>query len=380
MESSEGMPVMKKTRWLPWAALVLICVTAFGLPVSAEDKKKTKPVVDMNRVWPPPPQKARFKLLQIIGGEGDVVGKKKVSLLSRIVADESGPSYIHFSRPYALAGDRHGKLYVTDTQLSSLFVIDPKERTFKVFAADADVQLRLPLAVTVDSQDRVWVADGTLKSVLCYSPDEKLLLQFGTDPGTPTEPTPILERPTGVAVDERRQRVYVSDAKLSQIFVFNTKGKFLTRFGKAGFDPGELFFPGALLVDPSGRLYVVDTQNARVQIFDPEFNVLNVIGTRGDSVGSFARPKSIALDSQGHLYVTDAWWHNVQIFGHDPRVKDPNELSVLLFIGEGGTKPGDFQGPAGIYINQYDQIFVADQMNGRIQVFQFLGGDEEQKQ
>ena len=61
-------------------------------------------------------------------------------------------------------------------------------------------------------------------------------------------------------------------------------------------------------------------------------------------------------------------------------MKDPNELSVLLFIGEGGTKPGDFQGPAGIYINQYDQIFVADQMNGRIQVLQYLGGDEAQKQ
>ena len=372
---------MKKTGWLLWAALALICVTAAGLPSSAADKnkKKAKPVVDINRVWPPPPQKARFKLVQIMGGEADVVGKKKVSLLSRIVADESAPSYIHFSRPYAVAGDRHGKLYVTDTQLSSLFVIDPKDRTFKIFAADADVQLKLPLAVTVDSQDRVWVADGALKSVLCYSPEEKLLLQFGSDPGTPTAPVPTLERPTGVAVDERRQRVYVSDAKLNQIFVFTTDGKFVTRFGKAGFEPGDLFFPGALLVDPSGRLYVVDTQNARVQIFDPEFNVLKVIGKRGDAVGSFGRPKSVALDSQGHIYVTDAWWHNVQIFGHDPRAKDPADLSVLLFIGEGGTKPGDFQGPAGIYINQYDQIFVADQMNNRIQVFQYLGGDEEQK-
>lgn len=371
---------MKKTRWLPWAALALVGVTLAGSPVCAADKKKrTKPVVDINRVWPPAPQKARYKLLQIISGEGDVVGKKKVSLLSRIVADESAPSYIHFSRPYALAGDRHGKLYVTDTQLSSLFVMDPEDRSFRVFGVDADVQLKLPLAVTVDSADRVWVADGALKSVLCYSPDEKLLLQFGSDPGTPAAPIPTLERPTGVALDERRQRVYVSDAKLNKIFVFTTNGKFVTQFGKGGFEPGEFFFPGQLLVDSSGRLYVVDTQNARVQIFDPEFNVLQVIGKRGDGIGAFARPKGIALDSQGHLYVTDAWWHNIQIFGHDPRVKDPNALSVLLFIGEGGTRPGDFQGPAGIYINSYDQVFVADQMNSRIQVFQFLGGDEEQK-
>jgi len=375
------MSAMKKTRWLPWAALAVICVTVAGPPSFAADKnkKKAKPVVDINRVWPPPPQKARFRLVQIMGGEADVVGKKKVSLLSRIVADESAPRYIHFSRPYALSGDRQGRLYVTDTQLSALFVIDPKARTFKVFAADADVQLKMPVALTVDSQDRVWVADSVARSVLCYSPEEKLLLQFGNDPGTPAAPVPTLSRPTGVAVDERRQRVYVSDSKLHQIFVFTTDGKFVTRFGKPGFGPGEFFFPGNLLVDPKGRVYVVDTMNARVQIFDAEFNVLQVIGQRGDSVGAFGRPKSIALDSQGHIYVTDAWWHNVQIFGRDPRVKNPEELSVLLFIGEGGTKPGYFQGPAGIFINQYDQVFVADQMNGRIQVLQYLGGDEEQK-
>lgn len=370
---------MKVTKWRTWTALWVICVTAVALPVSAGDKKKktATPAVDINRVWPPPPQKARFKLIQIMGGEQDVVGKKKVSLLSRIVADESTPGYIHFSRPYALAGDHEGRLYVTDTQLSSIFIIDPKTRSFRIFAADADTQAKLPLAIAVDSQDRVWVADGGSNSILCYSAEEKLLLQFGRDPGTPAAPVPVLQRPTGVAVDERRQRVYVSDSKLSQIFVYTTNGKFITRFGKPGFDPGEFFFPGDLLVDPGGRLYVVDTQNARVQIFDPEFNVLKVIGQRGDSVGSFARPKGIALDSKGHVYVTDAWWHNVQIFGHDPRAKGPDVLSVLLFIGEGGTKPGDFQGPAGIYINQYDQIFVADQMNGRIQVLQYLGGDEE---
>lgn len=364
--------------------VLLAVIASLGIttPAQAKEKKNdhAQSPSDGSRVWPPPPQKARYKLLQIINGEGDVIEKKRTGLLSRIVADTSAPIYIHFRRPHGVAGDHQGRLYVTDTYLRALFVLDPKERTFKLFAADnPDAKLRQPLAVVVDSQDRVWVADSAAAMVFCFGADEKLLLQFGQDPGDGRQKDPTLQRPAGLAIDERRQRVYVSDAKLNQIFIFDTSGRYVTQFGKPGVGPGEFHDPGALLIDREGQLYVADTLNARVQVFDPEFNLVNTIGSRCDHPGCFGRPKSMALDSDGHLYVTDSWFNNMQIFGHDPRDKDPEKLSVLLFIGEGGQQPGEFQGPGGVYINQLDQVFVADQLNGRIQVIQYLGGDEKKK-
>jgi sugar lactone lactonase YvrE len=369
------MKTAKTTKVICCVLGLTFAVTSMVVPAMARHKKHAH--IDIHRVWPPPPQKARYKLLQIIGGEADIV-KKKSSLVDRLIAEDSGPTYIHFQRPHGVTGDRHGKLYVTDTYWRRLFVIDPVQRTFKIFGAgNPDVHLKQPLAVEVDSQDRVWVADSSAHAVFCFDPDEKLLFTLGVDPGTGAEKAPTLERPSGIALDEKRQRVYIADAKLDQIFVYDLNGTYLAKFGEKGMQPGQLMSPGQLALDPAGNLYVADTLNARVQMFDPEFNLIKVIGKRGDRVGQFERPTGVALDSDGHLYVTDSWFHNMQIFGHDPRRKPPNDFDVLLFIGGGGRGPGQLLGPGEIYINSYNQIFVADQLNGRIQVFQYLGGDEK---
>ncbi len=366
---------MGSKRWV--VGLMVMALLAAPLQAKRDKEKNEKGArpAAVERVWPPPPQKPRIKLLQTIRGEADVVPRKtRRSLVSRLVGEVTQERLVRFGRPFALAGDSTGQLYVTDTYRRAVFVIDPAQRTFRVFAAESDVAFRMPVAITVDSQNRVWVADASLKSVLCFDRDEKLRLMFGQDPGSDAEKLPTLARPSGIAVDEKRGRVYVSDAKLHQILVFDLEGKFLSRFGQGGSEPGQLSFPGALALTAAGDIVVVDTMNARVQVFDPDYKLVREIGGLGDTPGNFARPKGVALDSEGHVYVSDAWFHNFQIFGHDPRAEDPQALAPLLFIGQQGNRPGEFQVPGGIYIDAQNHVFVADQLNGRIQVFQFLGG------
>ena len=43
------------------------------------------------------------------------------------------------------------------------------------------------------------------------------------------------------------------------------------------------------------------------------------------------------------------------------------------FTGALNTKPGKFQLPAGMFIDSEDRIYVVDQLNRRVQVFQYLG-------
>jgi hypothetical protein len=62
--------------------------------------------------------------------------------------------------------------------------------------------------------------------------------------------------------------------------------------------------------------------------------------------------------------VTDAAFNNFQIFNQ--------QGDVLLAVGMMGSAPGYLYLPGGIAIDEHDRIYVADQFNGRVQVFQYL--------
>jgi hypothetical protein len=51
-----------------------------------------------------------------------------------------------------------------------------------------------------------------------------------------------------------------------------------------------------------------------------------------------------------------------------------NRQGVLLYyFGKTGTQPGEFQLPAGLFVDHNDRIFVVDSYNRRIQVFHYFG-------
>jgi DNA-binding beta-propeller fold protein YncE len=77
------------------------------------------------------------------------------------------------------------------------------------------------------------------------------------------------------------------------------------------------------------------------------------------------RPKGIGLDSEGDLYVVDGLWGVVQVFNR--------EGDLLYYFGNRGTGAGEFQLPAGLFIDHNDRIFVVDSFNRRVQVFHYYG-------
>jgi len=46
----------------------------------------------------------------------------------------------------------------------------------------------------------------------------------------------------------------------------------------------------------------------------------------------------------------------------------------LLPIGGTGSGIGEFYLPAGVWTDDRDRVYVADAFNGRVVIFQFLGG------
>lgn len=60
---------------------------------------------------------------------------------------------------------------------------------------------------------------------------------------------------------------YVLDTKDSRVKVFDSSGKYLRAFGKAGQGPGELNQPTGILITPENEVLVEDTLNRRLAVF-----------------------------------------------------------------------------------------------------------------
>ena len=322
-----------------------------------------RPRIDL--VWPLPPDEPRIRFVDMISSSLDF-GKSRGGMAAAFFGEENIEG---FSKPYGVAVDRDGRIYVTD--IGRVFIIDLQKKDYELLGTEAGSgRLAIPIGITVARDGRVFVTDTAQDRVFVYS-GKKFVTALGK--------TGELQSPSGVALDEARGLIYIVDSRKHMVLVYSLKDYTKIReFGQRGGGPGEFNFPTNITVDSDGKVYVVDTANFRIQIFDPEGKYLKTIGALGDSPGSLARPKGIGVDSEGHIYVVDTAFQNFQIFDQ--------EGNVLLFVGGAGFGPGKFALPAGLAIDAQDRIYVVDQMPATLQIFQYLadkGGKiqgQEQKQ
>ena len=347
------------------AAVLLLAVLA----APAESKKKpnkqeqSSAVVTEELVWPLPPAPPRVRWLSQITDLNEVRGKKKKKRrwFDRIAGVlPPAETEIRMQRAYGIAVDSRGRIYVADGYRRSVFVLDPVQHRVEVRGGSARAGLGLPVGVALDGKDRLFVSDSLTASITCFDPEGRVLAQFGREE---------LERPGGIAVDRKRHRLYVADAKAHRVVVFNSETfafqRFIGRPSTAGAaEPGRFAAPTNVAVDKRGNLYVTDTWNHRVQIFNRRGRFLRAFGGHGTRPGNFIRPKGIAVDSDGHIYVADAEFNNFQIF--------TPEGQPLLAIGNLGGEPGQFTLIAGLFIDDQDRIYTTEQEGGRVQIFQYL--------
>jgi len=300
-------------------------------------------------VWPLPPDVPRVRYVKSIWGDKDLALKSDA--LDFLAGEGSSNDLL---KPFSVATDTTGKIFVTDTARRIVFVFDEKAAKTS-FLGLKEKPFKQPVCVAVDAAGRIYVTDSGYHTVMVFNSDDRLISQYGKG---------ILNGPSGVAVDNDRRRVYVVSTKAHRIEVFSLDdGRHLFGFGSRGSGPGQFNYPSDIAVGPAGKLFVVDGMNFRVQILSSEGVYERQIGGMGDAPGQFTRPKGISVDAEGNIYVTDSAFNNFQIFNPEGR--------LLLIVGSGGVSmPGEFSLPAGIYVDQKRRIFVADQLNRRVQIFE----------
>ena len=194
-----------------------------------------------------------------------------------------------------------------------------------------------------------------------FDANHKFHATFGSD---------RMQRPSGVAVDNKNRLLYVTDVLKNNVVVYDLDSfKYVRTIGgppqKMGDDsPGTFARPTNVAVGPNGDVYISDTLNGRIQIFDADGTFISAFGKPGDGPADFARPKGIALDSDGHIWVADADQNRVKVFDREGR--------LCAYFGEYGYFPGQFALPSGVTLDKNNRVIVAEQvLNGRLQVFRY---------
>lgn len=343
----------KVASWIGLGLLVLAAGCAAQKPV----EKEAIPA------WPPPPEKARIEFVRTVSSEDDVVHDTTFTQKVSDFLAGTKPTPAQIVEPNGIAVSDDGSvLYVSDRAQGAVFVFDFSKKTFlKVGAAKGESGLDWPMGVALDGEQNIYVVEQGKKAITVFDPNGKQIRSF-TDPS--------LVRPTGIAIDRERKRLYVADAahtlsKDQSVKIFSLDGKLIGKLGgEKGDAPGHFNVPTYVWVDTDGDVYVTDTMNCRVQAFSPAGEYLRSYGERGDAYGQFSRPKGVALDSFHNVYVVDSAWSNVQIFNPQGQ--------ILLFFGGRGPLPGMLKNATAVAIDKNNHIYVGDYLNHRVEEYQLV--------
>ncbi len=216
-------------------------------------------------------------------------------------------------------------------------------------------QLGQPYGIATDSKGDVYVADSRVGAIFIFNTETRdvKLIKNKVDAH--------FDRIIGLAMDDD-DRLFVSDPGLHHVLVFNKDHK------ATDVITDGMVEPGGLAIDTQNRLlYVSDVKQDIVLVYDADtFKLLRHIGTPGKDhaltdPGNFAKPTGLAVDKEGNLYVADTMNDRIEVF-------DADGMFIRTW-GKNGDGPGYFARPKGVAVDNDGHVWVADGMQDRVQVF-----------
>jgi DNA-binding beta-propeller fold protein YncE len=296
-----------------------------------------KKVESTHYFYPPPPNEPRLQFLTGFSSEKAFRGGEDKSLMTYLTGTK--PVDKELGKPYGAAASGK-KLFVCDTAIGAVVVMDLQTRRFGVLEAQGEGALKLPLNVTADKSGMLYVSDTGRDQVVIFDKDGHYVDALGKAGEM---------KPRDVAVNE--DRIYVADLLKHNVRVYDkaTRKPILEipHEGDRTNRTRGLFTPTNLALDSKGRLYVSDTGAFRIQVYDAQGDYVRSVGEMGDGQGQFARVKGIAIDRQDRLYAADAMSQVVQVFD--------DEGKLLTWFGEPGADNKIQNLPAKVLVD-YDDV------------------------
>jgi len=234
----------------------------------------------------------------------------------------------HFKDARSIALDAEGRIYVGEYSGGRIQVFDSSGKFLTQWTADAKMPLR---GLAADRRGTVYVvqrgtimryegmtgrqlgatgAGGGRYDDVVATPDGGLVAfsYQARDDVVRIDPSGQVTKTIRAAVSGQTDRselsirvaadgegnIYALGEFNDAVFKFSPDGRFLTRFGGDGDEPGLFRAPGAIACDNQGRVYVADFKG--VQIFDPNGRYIGLIKVKGAASG-------LAFNDRNELFV-----------------------------------------------------------------------------
>ncbi len=243
-------------------------------------------------------------------------------------ADAAGTA-AQFSKPYGLAIDKDGNVYVADSANNRIRKITPQGVVTTVAgsgtaglvnAAGMGAQFNAPSGLVFDSSGNLYVVDTMNHCVRKISPQGIVTTVAGSGTAGYIDSTGMaaqFNKPCGVAID-KDGNLYVADEGNNNIRKITPQGVVTTLAGTsiAGYVDGAgvtaQFNSPYFIAIGQGRLFVADRGNSRIRQITMAHGVVTTFagGSSGyaDAVAAsaqFSTPIGIVSDDNGTFYVAD---------------------------------------------------------------------------
>ena len=247
-----------------------------------------------------------------------------------------------FDSPTGVAVDGNGNVLVADSGNGRIEKFSPTG-TF----VTSIKQFEAPNGIAIDHAGNIYVAEiGSKHRVQKLGPDGTFISEWA----------PGLYGPRRIAIGPD-DSIYVVDQGRTRIVKLSPDGQVLTTWGSGGNGDGQFNDHTSVAVDPTtNKIYVADPRNRRIQVFDSNGKFLTKwsIPEWGQPVGF----EDLAIDSKtGRLYASSAHMDVILVF-------DLNGTR----IGSVTPKPPDkLEGPSALAL--FDRkLYVLNMTGNRVSV------------
>lgn len=223
----------------------------------------------------------------------------------------------------------------------------------------------------------VYRMTGANRGTACFGSASGKSLEFlynlgHTQPGQPG----FFQKVNDLALDVDLQRVFVVDTGEKKVKVFDNKGNFLYAFPEGS--PG-LLNPTGIALDEARQEVLISDYGDPSGSFKPKVPPRIVIfGYGGNYLGQidsdpvtpeyfFSKPQGLGVDGWGHIFVVDALLGKVIVFSRE------SGTGIKTF-GLPGDQPGQLKLPLDLLLDRATgDVFVTSNMTGRVEVFRAAG-------